>query len=133
MTWSYPDQFPFWAGKYILKWQNVVQIKSTITADGTKFGSCSNAFVMLKFGNLFVMIANPFLNLKFEITFIHNTKVKHKLRVCHEYKSETLVDNMDLHVMQIPNLAEQFLVDTYLLSNSKYVLRTGISTGSYCT
>ena len=80
-----------------------------------------NAFVMLKYGNLFVMAANPFGNLNFVITFVHNTKVKHKLRICQEYKSEALADNKDLHVMQIPNLAEQFLVDTYLLSNSKYV------------
>jgi hypothetical protein len=55
------------------------------------------------------------------ITFVHNTKVKHKIRICQEYKSKALADNKDLHVMQIPNLAEQFLVDTYLLSNSKYV------------
>ena len=67
------------------------------------------------------MVANPFGNLKFVITFVHNTKVKDKLRICQEYKSEALADNKDLHVMQIPNLAEQFLVDTYLLSNSKYV------------
>jgi len=49
------------------------------------------------------------------------TKVKHKLRICQEYKSEALADNKDLHVMQIPNLAEQFLVDTYLLSNATYI------------
>jgi hypothetical protein len=68
-----------------------------------------------------MMVANLFANLKFVITSIHNTKVKHKLRICHGYKSEALVENKDLHVMQIPNLAEQFLVDTYLLSNSQYV------------
>jgi hypothetical protein len=76
---------------------------------------------MLKYGNLFVMAANPFGNLKFVITFVHNTKVKHKLRICQEYKSKALADNKDLHVMPIPNLAKQFLVDTYLLFNSKFV------------
>ena len=67
----------------------------------------SNAFIMFKYGNLFAIAANPFRNLTFVITFVHNTKVKHKLRICHEYKSEGLVDNKDLHVMQIPNLAKQ--------------------------
>jgi hypothetical protein len=43
---------------------------------------------------------------KFVITFVHNTKVNHKLRICEEYKSEVLVDNKDLHVVQIPNLAK---------------------------
>jgi hypothetical protein len=43
--------------------------------------------------------------------------VKHKLRICQEYKSEALADNKDLHVMQIPNLAKQFLVDTYLTAD----------------
>jgi hypothetical protein len=52
------------------------------------------------------MVANLFGNLKFVITFIHNTKVKHKLRICHGYKSKALAENEDLHVMQIPNLAE---------------------------
>ena len=66
-------------------------------------------------------LTNAFRNLKFIITFVHNTKVKHKLRICQEYKSEALVDNKDLRVMQIPNLAKQFLVPTYLLSNSKFV------------
>ena len=80
-----------------------------------------NAFGMFKYGNLFAMAANSFGNLKFMITFVHNTKVKHKLRICHEYKSEALVDNKDLHAMQIPNLAKQFLAPTYLLSNSKFV------------
>ena len=65
--------------------------------------------------------ANPSRNLKFVITFVHNTKVMHKLRICQECKSIALVDNKDLHVMQIPNLAKQFLVPTYLLSNSKFV------------
>ena len=72
------------------------------------------------------MVANPFRNSKFVITFVHNTKVN-KLRICQEYKSEALADNKDLHVMQIPNLAEQFLVDTYLLSNSKYVYESAES------
>jgi hypothetical protein len=34
------------------------------------------------------MVANPFGNSKFVIT-----KVKHKLRICQEYKSEALADN----------------------------------------
>jgi len=76
---------------------------------------------MLKYRNLFVMAANPLRKLKFVITFVHNTKVKLKLRICQEYKSEALADNKNLHVMQIPNLAEQFLADTFSSSNSKYV------------
>ena len=61
-----------------------------VTADSTKFDSHANAFVMFKYGNLFAIAANPFRNLKFAITFVHNTKVKHKLRICQEYKSEAL-------------------------------------------
>ena len=79
-----------------------------------------NAFVMLKFGYLCVMVANLFGNLKFVITFIHNTKVKHKLRICQVYKSEGPVDNKDLCVMQIPNMPWKFAVPTYLLSKSKF-------------
>ena len=71
---------------------------------------------MFKYGNSFAIAENPFRNLKFVITFVHNTKAKHKSRICQEYKSEALVDNKDLHVMQIPNLAKQFLVPTYCLT-----------------
>ena len=92
-----------------------------VTADSTKFDSHANAFVMFKYGNLFAIAANPFRNLKFAITFVHNTKVKHTLRICQEYKSKALVDNKELCDMQTPNLAKQFLVPTYLLSNTKFV------------
>ena len=70
-------------------------------ADGAKFDSCANAFIMSKYGNSFVMVANSFKNLQFVITFVHNTK----LRICQEYKYNALVDNKDLCVMQIPNLS----------------------------
>jgi hypothetical protein len=61
----------------------------SITADSAKFDNRANAFaIMLKFGNLFVMVANPFGNSKYVIT-----KVKHKLRISQEYKSEALADN----------------------------------------
>ena len=67
------------------------------------------------------MAANPF----------GNFKICNHIRT--QYKSEAQTQNMsgvqirspggnkDLHVMQIPNLAEQFLVDTYLLSNATYI------------
>ena len=79
------------------------------------------------YGNSFAEAANSFENLQFVITFVHNTKAKHKLRICQEYKSEALVDNKDLCVMQIPNLAKQFLGSTYLLSNSKFVYELAAS------
>jgi hypothetical protein len=61
---------------------------------------------MFKYGNLFAIAANPFRNFKFVITFVRNTKVKHKLGICEEHKSKALVDNKDLWVMQILNLAK---------------------------
>ena len=75
---------------------------------------------MFKYGNLYAIAANSFRNLKFVITFVHNKNVKYKLRICQVYKSEALVDNKDLCVMQIPNMPKKFAVPTYLLSKSKF-------------
>ena len=80
-----------------------------------------NAFIMSKYGN-------SFENLQFVITFVHNTRAKHKLRICQECKSEVLVDNKDLHVTQIPNADKQFLVLIYLLFSSKFVYELAVST-----
>ena len=63
-----------------------------------------NTFVMFKYGNWFAMAANSFKILKFVITFVHNTNVKHKFRICQEYTSEALVDNKNLHARGITML-----------------------------
>ena len=79
-----------------------------------------NAIVMLKYRNSYAIAANSFRNSKFVIKFAYNKNLKYKLRICQVYKSEGLVDNKDLCVMQIPNMPWKFAVPTYLLSKSKF-------------
>ena len=79
---------------------------------------------MSKYGNSFAMAANSFEILQFVITFVHNTKQSTNL----EYvRSKILVDNKDLHVTQISNLDQQFLVPTNLLFSSKFVYELAVS------
>ena len=79
-----------------------------------------NAIIMLKYRNSYAIAANSFGNSKFVIKFAHNKNLKYKLRICQVYKSEALVDNKDLCVIQIPNMPWKFAVPTYLLSKSKF-------------
>ena len=79
-----------------------------------------NAIVMFKYRNSYAIAANSIGNSKFVIKFVHNKNLKYKLRICQVYKSEALVDNKDLCVMQIPNMPWKFAVATYLLSKSKF-------------
>ena len=51
-----------------------------------------------------VIAANSFGNSKFVIKFANNKNLKYKLRICQVYKSEALVDDKDLCVIQIPNM-----------------------------
>ena len=59
---------------------------------------------------IYVIAANSIGNSKFVIKFAHNKNLKYKLRICQVYKSEALVDNKDLCVMQIPNMPWKFAV-----------------------
>ena len=59
---------------------------------------------MFKYRNSYAIAANSIGNFKFVIKFAHNKNLKYKLRICQVYKSEALVDNKDLCVMQIPNM-----------------------------
>jgi len=79
-----------------------------------------NAIVMFKYRNSYAIATNSFGNSKFVIKFAHNKNLKYKLRICQVYKSEALVDNKDLCVIQIPNMPWKFAVPTYLLSKSKF-------------
>ena len=51
-----------------------------------------------------MIVANSIGSSKLVIKFAHNKNLKYKLRICRVYKSEALVDNKDLSVMQIPNM-----------------------------
>ena len=82
--------------------------------------SIRNVFVMFKYGNWYAIATNSFRNSKFVIKYVHHANTKCKLRICQEYKSEVPVDNKDLCVMQISNMAWKFAVPTYLLSKSKF-------------
>ena len=82
--------------------------------------SIRNVFVMLKYGNWYAIATNSFRNSKFVIKYVHHANTKCKLRICQEYKSEVPVDNKDLCVMQISNMAWKFAAPTYLLSKSKF-------------
>src|ERR1700683_5444661 len=79
-----------------------------------------NAVVMFKYRNSYAIATNLFGNSKFVIKFAHNKNLKYKFRICQVYKSEALVDNKDLCVMQIPNMPRKFGVPTYLLSKFKF-------------
>src|ERR1700677_2322581 len=70
--------------------------------------------------NSYAIATNSFGNSKFIIKFAHNKILKYKFKICQVYKSEALVDNKDLCVMQIPNMPRKFAVPTYLLSKSKF-------------
>ena len=82
--------------------------------------SIRNVFVMLKYGNWYTIATNSFGNSKFVIKYVHHANMKCKLRICQEYKSEVPMDNKDLCVMQMSNMAWKFAATTYLFSKSKF-------------
>jgi len=82
--------------------------------------SIHNVFVMLKYGNWYAIATNSFGNSKFVIKYVHHANMKCKLKICQEYKSEVPVDNKDLCVMQISNMAWKFAAPTCLLLKSKF-------------